>query len=240
MNNKFTKTTNIPLSLCDSEAKLSIYSMFTLFMDIATEHADELKLSSSDLGENKFWIAVRTKIKIFDRPHLSQKVTLSTWPQQPVRVRANRHYTVSDDNGVMIGGKTEWTVVDIESGKLQRIGDVYPENFEFMEDLAVEEPFARMDADFSDAKVIAEYTIKSTDIDLVGHMNNAAYIRALMSMFTCEEHKNNPISEIEIVYKAQSYEDEILTIKERVVDNASEYGMIKPDGTTAAVVRIVR
>jgi len=240
MNNKLTKITNIPLSLCDSEALLSVPSMFTLFMDIATEHADELKLSSDDLGENKFWIAVRTKIKIYNRPRLSQSVTLSTWPQEPVRVRANRHYTISDENGVIVGGKTEWTVVDIESGKLQRIGDVYPEGFEFVDELAVEEPFSRMDAKFEDAMDVAQYTIKSTDIDLVGHMNNAAYIRALMSMFTCKELKENPISEIEIVYKSQSYEGETLTVKERVADNVCEYGMIKPDGTTAAIVRIIR
>lgn len=240
MNNKFVKNTNVPLSLCDSEAKLSITSMFTLFMDIATEHADELNLSSDDLGENKFWIAVRTKIKINSRPRLSDKVTLATWPQEPVRVRANRHYTISDDNGIMIGGKTEWTVVDVESSKLQRIGDVYPDGFTFSEELAVEESFSRMDADFSEATNVAEYLIKSTDIDLVGHMNNAAYIRALMGIFTCEQLKTTPVSEIEIVYRAQSYEGEILTIKERKTEEVTDYGMIKPDGTVAAIVRIVK
>lgn len=240
MNNVFKRETIIPLSLCDNTSRLSVTSMFTLFMDIATDHANELKLSSDDLGEGKFWIAVRTKVKIFDRPKLSQKVTLATWPQEPVRVRANRHYTISNDGLVVVCAKSEWTVVDINTSKLQRLNDVYPQGFEFFDKLAVEEPFARMSGGFEDAKEIAQYTINSTDIDLVQHMNNAAYIRALMSIFSCKELEDSPIKEIEIVYKAQSYEGETLTIKEREDDDATLYGMIKPDGIVAAIVRIIR
>lgn len=240
MNSVFKRDAIIPLSLCDNTSRLSLTSMFTLFMDIATDHANELNLSSDDLGEDKFWIAVRTKVKIYDRPKLSQKVTLATWPQEPVRVRANRHYTIGYDESVMISAKSEWTVVDMSTSKLQRLNDIYPQDFEFYGELAIEEPFARMSGGFEDAKEIAQYTINSTDIDLVQHMNNAAYIRALMSVFSCKELEDSPIKEIEIVYKAQSYEGETLTIKEREDDDATLYGMIKPDGTVAAVVRIVR
>lgn len=240
MNNVFSKEITIPLSLCDNTAKLSVTSMFTIFMDIATEHANELKLSSEHLGDNKFWLAVRTKVRIKDRPRLSQKAVVSTWPQEAVRVRANRHYSISDDSGVVISAKTEWTVVDVSTNKLVRLNDVYPKGFEFLQDLAIEEPFARMSADFEDAKTIAEYTIRSTDIDLVQHMNNSAYIRALLSVFSCEELEKSPVKEIEIVYRAQSYEGEVLTIKERVADGAVEYGMIKPDSQVAAIIRVVR
>lgn len=240
MNSIMKRDTIIPLSLCDNTARLSVPAMFTLFMDIATDHANELKLSSEHLGENKFWIAVRTKVRIADRPKLSQKVTLATWPQEPVRVRANRHYSISDENSVMISAKSEWTVVDISTSKLQRISDVYPQGFEFCSDLAVEEPFARMNGDFEDADTIAQYKINSTDIDLVQHMNNAAYIKALMSVFSCEQLEASPVKEIEIVYKTQSYEGEVLTIKERKTEDAVEYGMIKPDSTVAAIVRIVK
>lgn len=240
MNSVLKQERIIPLSLCDNTSRLSVSSMFTLFMDIATEHADELKLSSENLGENKFWIAVRTKVSINERPKLSDKVTFSTWPQAPVRVRANRHYEISNENGTMISAKTEWTIVDVSTNKLERINDVYPENFEFCDRLAVEDAFARMGNDFSQAETVAQYTVRSTDIDLVQHMNNAAYIKALLGIFSCEELENSPIRDIEIVYKSQSYEGETLTIKKREADGANEYGMIKPDDTVAAIVRVVR
>ncbi len=240
MNSKMEGEFLVPLSLCDNTSHLSVNSMFTLFMDIATQHADTLKLGADDLGENLFWIATRTKVIIDSRPRMSQKVKLATWPQKAVRVRANRDYTISDENGTMIRAKSEWAVVDISTGKLQRLDDVYPADFVFCSDTAVEEPFSRVNADFSDAEEIAQYTIKSTDIDMVGHMNNSAYIRAFMGIFSCESLADSPIKEIEIAYKAQSYEGETLTIRKREAEDAYEYAMIKPDSTVATILRVVR
>ncbi len=240
MNTKFEKKSNVALSLCDNTGKLSIYNIFTLFMDIATEHANELKLSSDDLGENLFWITVRTKVKIFDRPKMNAEMTLKTWPEKPSRVRANRHYVISDGDTELIKGKSEWTVVDTQSGKLCRVADLYPDGFDFCSDLAVEEKFSRISDDFSDAQTLCEYTVRSIDIDLVQHMNNAAYIRTLMGAFSTKELEEKPIKEIEIAYKAQSYEGETLIIKYRNTEDAVEYGMIKSDSTVAATIRIVR
>lgn len=240
MGNRFQKDTHIALSQCDNTGKLSVYHIFTTFMDMATEHAEQLKLSSSDLGENLFWITVRTKAQIINRPSMSQKVSLATWPQKPSRVRANRHYLISDENGVLINGKSEWTVVDTSTNKIQRVSDIYPDDFDFCEELSIEENFSRVSDDFSSAQTLSTYTIRSTDIDLVQHMNNAQYIRVLMGVFTKKELEEKPIKEIEITYKAQSYEGETLTIKCRKGEDFVDYGMLKSDGTVAATIRVIR
>ena len=241
MKNKMQRDIFVPLSHCDNESKLSVPFMFNLFMDIATDHANELHLSSKDLGEDMFWLATRTKIIVNRRPQMSEKVTLATWPQKAVRVRANRHYTISDSEGVAVLGKTEWAVINTASGKLQRLNDIYGEDFEFCEDISCEESYARISDNFDEAEVFAQYKICSNDIDIGQHMNNAAYIRALFSLFSTKELNDSNVKEIDITYKNQSYEGEILTIKVRKTDDgAFEYGMIKPDNTVAAVVRIVR
>ena len=241
MKNKMQRDIFVPLSHCDNESKLSVPFMFNLFMDIATDHANELHLSSKDLGEDMFWLATRTKIIVNRRPQMSEKVTLATWPQKAVRVRANRHYTISDSEGVAVLGKTEWAVINTATGKLQLLNDIYGEDFEFCEDVSCEESYARISDNFDEAEVFAQYKICSNDIDIGQHMNNAAYIRALFSLFSTKELNDSNVKEIDITYKNQSYEGEILTIKVRKTDDgAFEYGMIKPDNTVAAVVRIVR
>ena len=241
MKNKMQRDIFVPLSHCDNESKLSVPFMFNLFMDIATDHANELHLSSKDLGEDMFWLATRTKIIVNRRPQMSEKVTLATWPQKAVRVRANRHYTISDSEGVAVLGKTEWAVINTATGKLQRLNDIYGEDFEFCEDVSCEESYARISDNFDEAEVFAQYKICSNDIDIGQHMNNAAYIRALFSLFSTKELNDSNVKEIDITYKNQSYEGESLTIKVRKTDDgAFEYGMIKPDNTVAAVVRIVR
>ncbi|MBQ4129130.1 MAG: hypothetical protein IJD68_05105 [Ruminococcus sp.] len=240
MNNIYERKAHIPLSFCDNTGKLSIYHIFTLFMDIATEHAKILKLSSDDLGDDLFWVTVKTKVQIVKRPDMYDEVTLKTWPEKPSRVRANRHYIISSENGVLIKGKSEWTVVNTKTGKLSRVGELYGEAFEFCEDISIEEKFARMSDDFSDSKTVEQYTVRSTDIDLVQHMNNAAYIRTLVGAISTNDLELSPIEEIEIAYKNQSYEGEALTIKCREADDAVEYGMIKTDGTVCATIRMVR
>ena len=239
MISKMEKSFSVPLSLCDNEAKLSIPSMFTLFMDIATQHANELKLSSKDIGENMFWLAVKTKLRIFARPEMSSMVTLSTWPEKPARIRANRNYTISDESGLLVCGKTEWAVIDTSCGKLQRRSDIYGEDFEYCEEQSVEEPYARVSDNFDDAEILGEYTVKSTDIDLGQHMNNSAYIRAFVSMFSCDELKAMDIKEIDIAYKAQSFEGETLTLKKREDDGFIDYAMLKSDNTVCATLRVV-
>ena len=241
MKNKMQRDIFVPLSHCDNTSRLSVPFMFNMFMDIATDHANELHLSSKDLGEDMFWLATRTKIIVNRRPQMSEKVTLATWPQKAVRVRANRHYTITDGLGVAIMGKTEWAVINTSSGKLQRLNDIYGEDFEFCEDVSCEDPYARISDNFDDAEILAQYTICSNDIDIGQHMNNAAYVRALFSLFSCKELNDSNVKEIDITYKNQSYEGETLTVKVRKADDgAFEYGMIKPDNTVAAVVRIVR
>lgn len=240
MANKLEREILVPLSHCDNMSKLSVPSMFSLFMDIATDHAEQLHLSAKDLGENLFWLAVKTKIKINKRPCMTEKVTLATWPEKAVRVRANRHYTISDENEVLVAGKTEWAVISTETGRLQRLNDIYGEDFSFCEDVSTDEVYARVSDDFSDASVLGEYTIRSTDIDVGQHMNNAFYIRALFSLFSTKELREREITEIDISYKAQSFEGETLTVKVREIGNAFEYGMIKPDNTVATTVRIVK
>ncbi len=239
MISKMEKSFYVPLSLCDNEAKLSIPSMFTLFMDIATEHANELKLSSKDIGENMFWLAVKTKLRIYNRPEMSSKVTLSTWPEKPARIRANRNYTIADENEILVCGKTEWAIIDTESGKLQRLSDIYGADFEFCEEQSVEESYARVSDNFDDAEIIGDYTVKSIDIDLGQHMNNSAYVRAFVSMFSCEQLKEMNIKEIDIAYKAQSFEGETLTLKRLVCDSFVDYAMVKSDNTVCATLRIV-
>ncbi len=240
MVNKLQREILVPLSHCDNMSKLSVPSMFSLFMDIATDHAQELHVSAKDLGENLFWLAVRTKIKISKRPCMTEKVTLSTWPQKAVRVRANRHYAISDENEILIAGKTEWAVINTETGKLQRLNDIYGDDFSYCEDVSFDENYARVSDDFSDASFLGEYTIRSTDIDIGQHMNNAFYVRALFSLFTTKELNESEITEIDVAYKAQSFEGETLKVRVREAENALEYGMIKPDNTVAATVRIVK
>ena len=234
-----TKNYTVPTSQCDNKGKLSFTNIFTVFIDLACEHAEHLNMGACDLApKNLFWVAVKTKIKIHRRPEILKELEASTWPEEPGRIRCNRYYTLKENGELLCEGKTEWAMINTATGRPARVNEAYNQDIEHLTDTVCEEPYAKTDEDFTDCEVLAEYKVKSTDIDIGQHMNNIAYIRALFGVFSCAEIEALNIKEIDISYRLQCYEGEILTIKQRKTDNIIEIGFIKDENKTATTVRI--
>lgn len=225
-------------SLCDNTAKLSIPSIFSVFMDIASEHAQIIEVGSDKLNQkNLFWLTVKTKIIIHKLPEMMKKTEVATWPEAPERIRTNRYYTLSNEDGILVEGKSEWAIIGTEDGKLHRIDEIFPSDIEFYEKKVCETPFERMADDFHEYGEKCKYTVKSTDIDLGQHMNNAAYIRAIFGAFSCKEIEEANISEAEIHFKQPCFENEVLSVRIRKDGNRTYIGMIKENGKAAVIAR---
>lgn len=239
MDNILKKQFVIPASMCDNSARLGIADIFALFMDLATEHGATLKLSRDDLAKhNLFWIITKTKIRVVERPKMLDEVTLTTWPAAPGKIQCERFYKVTSGDQLLVEGKNEWAMLSTDTGRLARIADAYPPEIVHLKDTACDIPFARASKNFDDAKVLTSYMVRSVDIDGSQHMNNVAYVRAVLRAFTCNEIDKMNITEADITYRLQCYEGETLTLKQRDIDGGCEIGIIKEDGTTAAVITL--
>ncbi len=236
---KLTKELTVLPGMCDSAATLGVPDTFALFMDIATEHACALGngidvLSSRGL----FWLAVRTRVRFFRRPKMLERVTLSTWPESPGKLRANRDYIIEQGEAPLVAGKTEWTVLDTASGRLHPMADVFASGDAALPEPVWDEPFTRMPDDGLDE--FARYTVRSTDIDLGGHMNNVAYIRALASLFSCEAWQGARIRELEIAYRSACYEGDTLVWQRHIAEDGSvALRAALDDGKTIALARLI-
>ena len=240
MNMKLVKPFTVPISLCDRGSLLSYHGHFSLFMDLASEHGPQIGLGLKDLGaKNLFWLTVKTKIRFHARPAMLDTVTASTWPEAPGRVRCNRYYTIQNQQGDLLAeGKTEWALIDTSTGRLCRFADVYPANLSHCSDVVCDTPFSRIDENFAPDTQIGTYTVKSTDIDLGRHMNNAAYVKAIFGFISCDEVDTVNISEIEATFKSPCFEGETLIVYRRNTQSGTEMAMVKPDGKTAFLAKI--
>lgn len=238
MNNKYIRELTILPGACDSGAALGIPDAFALFMDIATEHACAAGYGIDALGpRGLFWLTVRTRVRFIRRPAMLERVTLTTWPEMPGKLRANRDYTISRGGELLVAGKSEWTVLDMKSGKLCPMADIMPPDYPYCTETVWDEPFTHI-AD-TPTEEFARYTVRSTDIDLGGHMNNAAYIRALAGEFSCERWQKMAVSELEIAYRAPCYEGDTLVWQKRDAEGETHLRAALPDGRTIALARIV-
>ena len=238
MENRLERQIKVPMSICDNTNKISIDGIVDLFMDYATEHGDSIGVGREILAaKGLIWVAAKTKIKINRRPETLESVNVATWPEQPGRIRFNRYYSITQNGEYLVEGKTEWAILDLNSGRPYKLDETYPVNMEHSTEVVCDGPFTRMSTDFEGCEVIRTHTVSSNDIDVSQHMNNVAYIRAVLNAFSCKEIEDMNITEFEAVYRSQCFEGEHLTFKKRVTENGMEIGIIKEDGTTASVIR---
>ncbi len=239
MAEKYARELTVLPGACDSAGLLGIPDTVGLFMDIAARHAEALGCGIGALGpRGLFWLTVRTRVRFFRRPGMMEALTLETWPEPPSRLRANRDYLLRKGDEILAAGRTEWTVLDTGSGKPVAPGTVFPAGLDFARDTVWEEPFARLRDE--PLEELGRYTVRSTDIDLGGHMNNAAYVRALAGQFSCRVWQAMDLRELEIAYRASCYEGETLIWQSRREEDGSlSLRGAKEDGQTAVLARLL-
>ena len=208
--------------VADAEGLLSVHDTLRLFMAVAALHASELRVGVTDMAaRGLFWLTVKTKAVFYRRPRLGERVVFSTWPEAPCGLRANRSYTVTDAAGErLIAGKNEWAVLDLKTHALTSVADVYSGDLRFDTPTAVEEAFARVPDHFTPEEVYADYTVRSTDIDMGGHVNNAAYVRAVLGSFSNAALREMPMRTLDVVYRASCYEGERLVFQKKQTEGA--------------------
>ena len=239
MKRVYTREAAILPSVCDGTGRLSVPGTFALFMDAATEHAEALGVGLRAMAaKNLFWLTVRTRVRFSRRPAMMETVTVETFPEDGGKVRCYRDYRLKSGEELLAEGKTEWAVLDTATGRLHPAQDVMPADLEPPVPPVWEEPFSRIDEDFTGAELLGTYTVASTDIDLGGHMNNAAYIRALAGMFPGKAWNAMRIRELEVVFRAPCFEGDALAVERRCADGVTDLRMREGD-KTVLLARIV-
>lgn len=233
----FCKRIRVDASMCDASGKLGLWNAFALFQDAASEHAETLGVGLADMTARKsFWLTVRTRVHFYKRPGIMREVEISTWPAAPGNTRADRSYRIVCGGETLLEGRTEWCVYDTEKGAVKPMSEAgFIDGLEYLEETALPAPYARFKHNFSDEDCALKYAVRTTDVDMGRHMNNVAYLRAIIDSFTVAELEAMEVSEMEILFCMPCFEGEQLDILRRKTDFGWEFGVRRPDGRYAAL-----
>jgi len=243
MKNYLEKELYVTPSLCDASSRLSIQSIFVLFQDAASEHAEQLGIGGNVMAKKGlFWLTVRTRVRMHDYPALMAQIRLKTWlgAFAPGDLRTYRYYTIHCGETLVAEGRTEWTVLRLADQGMARIRDVGFPDITVLEDVVCTEPFSRFRVEFEEDCPLFAHTVRSTDVDMGQHMNNTAYVRALLDTFSVEELKSMRPAELEICYKQACYGGEQLTILRKETENGWIFSVRHADGKVAAMANLLR
>lgn len=229
----------IGTSLCSADGKMSIPGAFAVFQDVASEHAEVMGIGFEQMRRNHtFWVTVRTRVHFYARPGMADTVSIETWPVAPGKVRCDRCYRMKNGEELMVEGRTEWCVVNTQTGSTCALDGIFAENTEYCEEKVLDTPYARFRHNFSEENLACSYTVRTGDIDPGRHMNNVAYLRMLCDSFSVAELENMDISEMEIMFLSSCYEGDTLDIMRRKTDFGWEFGVRRADGRYAALALI--
>lgn len=241
MDCRLTRDIKILPSMCGGDSRLSIAAALDIFQDTATLHADRFDIGPAGMERrNYFWVITRTRIHLGRLPKMMEDVTACTWIQDADRASCERDYSITRGGEVLAYGRSIWAVMSRDSGRLVHMSDLYPDDIDFCIAPPDDRPFLRLSKKFEDAEPLGEYTVRSTDIDLGGHMNNVNYVRAMLGCFSTEELEQMAISEIELNFISQTYEGGRLRFVKRTADDGRlEIGALDDEGRAVFAASVI-
>ncbi len=238
MNPIYAKTVTILPSQVDAWGRLSLDRTFDLFMDTATEAAGALGVGWDFLMQRGlFWITVKARVRFIDPPRLLDTVEVVTWPEAPGEMRCNRYYEIRRGGDVLAQGMTEWAIVSVRDGKPQPLTGVMPPELEYPRATACPGPFPIIDGDFPDPP-FAHHLVTHTDIDMARHMNNVAYVRAMMNAFPLKAWKALNVKQMDVIFLTSAHEGDALRFHRRKDGDALDIRGALPDGRVSVLARL--
>ncbi|HLP74659.1 MAG TPA: acyl-ACP thioesterase domain-containing protein [Bacteroidales bacterium] len=211
---KFRKDYRIHVYETGPGGKLSIFSLFNFMQDIASDHAESLGFGRNDLmKENWFWVLSRLYLEMSRWPEWEETITLYTWPNGTDRLFALRNFGFFDKDKRQIGGaSSSWLVLDNGTRKIIRPENLLQRrNIQRLDNIPVRNP-AKLEREVEQAEHDHCFCIKTSDLDINLHTNNAAYLRWIYDSYDFGFIMKNDPQSAEINYLAESKHGETVRI----------------------------
>lgn len=210
------------------------------FMDLAQEaaglHAVYLGFGYDDLIKtNTAWILSRVNVKFIDTPLWRDDVTLTTWHKGFNRLFFLRDFVMTDKDGrERVKATTSWLVLNLETRSMVRDPKLVEEGT-VCTDNAIETPAdkVRMPRDI-EALAVYERVVGYSDVDMLGHANNAMYMQWAMDAVDYELASTRPVKEFTINFNHEIKAGQKVTLYRACVQNEDALHVFIEGKTEAA------
>jgi medium-chain acyl-[acyl-carrier-protein] hydrolase len=223
---QFEKEYKIPVYDTGPDGKLSLYSLFNYFQDIASEHAVRLKFGRDDLMKaNRFWVLSRIVADIYLRPEWEENIVVRTWTRGTDKIFAIRDYEVLYPDGRPIAaGSSSWLIVDRTSKKIQRPDETLSRfNMVLSEKNSLGRNAGKLDTVSEKSQAGSPFKVNVSDLDVNLHTNNVKYIKWVTDTYDLDFIMNHVPVSTEINYLAESVAGEEVIVKSEPVGENNSF-----------------
>jgi len=192
----------------------TLESLCRHFQEAAWNHAEYLGVGYERLRqENRVWVLARLLVKIERHPLWGETITVQTWPRQSQSsVFALRDFQMFDSaGGCLVSGASSWLVLDATSRRPQRVDKLISAIDGLSNRRALDQEPQKLDA-IPMQPATTQLTVRYSDIDVNGHVNNSRYIGWLMDSCTVDFHRTHAVRRLEINYLGETKGEETVSL----------------------------
>ena len=196
---KLVQNFTIPCYSTDASWRLKPSAFMDLAQEAAGLHAVHLGFGYDDLIKtNTAWILSRVKVRFLDTPIWRDNVTFTTWHKGFDRLFFIRDFVMTDSQGrERVKATTSWLVLDLENRSMVRDPKLGEDGACSEHALEIPADRVRMPRNV-EAESVAEHVVGYSDVDMLGHANNAMYMQWAMDAVDYETASKMPVKEFTI------------------------------------------
>ncbi len=186
--------------------------IMSIFQEAVTDHTAILGVDASTIKKtiNAKWVIARVRFEIDGHLKVGDEYTVSTWPLKAGPLRFGRTFVLEKQGKIIAKAFTEWCLIDADTNEVLRSNVLTMPIEEYLTDKGIEGKFSG--AKTTDPKPVYTHTVRQSDLDINGHVNNVTYIKFALDCLSTEELKNIDIKSFEMYYLCQCFEGQMIQL----------------------------
>lgn len=213
MSEIYTRNVQIQTTDTDLYDNLRPAALLQYFQDLGTAHATILNIGRDYLVEkyHACWILARVWFRLARPIHAGELVRMDTWHRGASGIIFYRDFELYIGDELVGEGVSSWVVADIETRKMLR-----PSNIDTIAEARVaqraKDKQLKLIREPKEKEKVYDRTVRYSDLDVNGHMNNTRYADVLLDAFTPQELEGRFVSEMQLNYSQECKIGQTMTI----------------------------
>ena len=213
----YTQEFHINDAASDRFGRLKPSMLLYYIQEVAGVHGSALGASYEVLAErNLFWAILRTRVQITRLPRNGETVRLETWPLPTTRVAYPRSVVAYDEAGQEVFRAISlWVLMDSNTRTMVLPGKSGIAVTGTLQGGELAVPTSILPKTYENR---CSRTVRFTDLDVNGHMNNTRYFDWIFDVLPSDFHRDHTMKELTICYLSEAREGQTLDMNWDVLE----------------------
>lgn len=195
--------------LVNLRGRAGLYAVLNLIQDVGWLHAFHWQVK---LGPHQGWVFTRQKLMMQEWPKWNETVTVKTWLRPPQDLFLLRDYEIFVQDRKIGECTSTFTVMDMKTRKLSKVDwsgfqEVWRQDHQLTN--TPEKIQVSMDA-----KELAQFEVRNSDIDMNQHVNNTKYAQWILDALPLEILKEGvELHDYEVNFLAETKSGDVVSVQ---------------------------